>query len=58
MPLSHRMNVGDEKCPDVVQDYGDKLRSAFDKNSDIFNIDVFPVPSVVRRNGEKLSAFL
>lgn len=52
------MNVTDEKRPDVVQDSWDKLRSAFDKNSDIFNIDVFPFSRVLRINGEKLSAFL
>lgn len=50
--------MADEKCPDVVQDNWDKLRSVFDKNSDIFNIDVFPCSRVLRRNGEKLTAFL
>ncbi|KAK4824338.1 hypothetical protein QYF61_013673 [Mycteria americana] len=35
----------------VVQDNWDKLRSAFDKNSDTFNIDVFPFSRVLRRNG-------
>ncbi|XP_054675028.1 uncharacterized protein LOC129203961 isoform X2 [Grus americana] len=50
LPISHRINVVDEKCPDVVQDNWDKLRSAFDKNSDIFNIDLFPCSRVLRRN--------
>lgn len=51
------MNVADEKHPDVVQENWDKLKSAFDKNTDIFNIDVFPCSRVLR-NGEKWSAFL
>ncbi|KAM6086313.1 uncharacterized protein C6orf183 [Theristicus caerulescens] len=50
LPISHRMNVADEKRPDVVQDNWEKLRSAFGKNSDIFNIDVFPFSRVLRRN--------
>ncbi|XP_009892173.1 PREDICTED: transmembrane protein FLJ37396 [Charadrius vociferus] len=50
LPISHRINVADERCPDAVQDNWDKLRSAFDKNSDIFNIDVFPCSRVLRRN--------
>jgi len=52
------MNVADKKHPDVVQENWDKLWSAFDKNSDVFNIDVFPFSRVLRRNGEKLSSFL
>ncbi|KAM6365997.1 uncharacterized protein FN964_002404 [Alca torda] len=50
LPISHRINVADEECPDVVQDNWDKLRSPFDKNSDIFNIDVFPCSRVLRKN--------
>lgn len=45
-------NMADEKHPDVVQENRDKLRSTFDENSDIFNIDVFPCWRVLR-NGEK-----
>ncbi|XP_074751165.1 LOW QUALITY PROTEIN: uncharacterized protein LOC141954983 [Athene noctua] len=45
-----QMNVAEEKHPDVVQDNWDKLRSAFDKNSDLFNIDMFPCSRVLRRN--------
>ncbi|XP_021248547.1 putative uncharacterized protein C6orf183 homolog [Numida meleagris] len=41
LPVSHKLCVADEKCPDAIQDKWDKLRSTFDRNSDIFNIDVF-----------------
>lgn len=58
LPISHRMNVVDEKYLDVVQDNWEKIRSALDRNSDIFNTDVLPCSRVLRRNGEKLSAFL
>ncbi|PKU46039.1 hypothetical protein llap_3659 [Limosa lapponica baueri] len=56
LPISHRINVADEKSPDVVQDNWVKLRNAFDKNSDIFNIDVFPCTRVLRRNAQDHSA--
>lgn len=58
LPIPHRMNVVDEKYPDVVQDNWEKIRCALDRNSDIFNTDVLPCSRVLRRNGEKLSAFL
>ncbi|XP_048793577.1 uncharacterized protein LOC125689888 isoform X1 [Lagopus muta] len=41
LPVSHKLSVVDEKCPDVIQDKWDKLRSAFDRHSDVFNTDVF-----------------
>jgi len=44
--------VVDERCPDVIQDKWDKLRSAFDRNADVFNTDVFCC-STFLRNGEK-----
>lgn len=43
LPISHRVNVADDKYPDVVQDYCKKLRSALDRNSDIFIADVLPI---------------
>lgn len=58
MPISHRMNVADEKYPDVVQDNWEKLRSALDRNSDIFNTDVLSCSRALRRKREELSAFL
>lgn len=57
LPISHRINVADEKYPDVVQDNWEKLRSALDRNSDIFNPDVLPHSRVLRRNCEELTAF-
>lgn len=58
LPISYRMNVAYEKYPDVVQDNWEKLKSALDRNSDIFNTDLFPCSRVLRKNCEKLSAFL
>lgn len=57
LPISHRINVVDDKYPDAVQDNWGKLRSASDRNSDIFNTDVIPCSRVLRRNYE-LSTFL
>nr|XP_009675269.1 PREDICTED: putative uncharacterized protein C6orf183 [Struthio camelus australis] len=53
LPVSRRMNVAREKCPDVVQDNWDMLRSALYKNSDIFNINVSLCSRVIQKNGEK-----
>lgn len=57
LPISHRMNVVDDKYPDAVQDNWGKLRSASDRNSDIFNTDVIPCSRVLRRHYD-LSTFL
>lgn len=53
LPISHRMNVIDEKYPDVVQDDWKKLRSALYRNSDVFNTDVLPCSRILRRNCEE-----
>ncbi|XP_015714160.1 uncharacterized protein CCDC162P isoform X2 [Coturnix japonica] len=48
LPISHKLSMADEKCPDVIQDKWDKLRSAFDRNSDVFNTDVFHCSKFLR----------
>lgn len=58
LPVSRRMNVADEKYPDVVQDNWEKLRSALDRNSDIFNTGALSCSKALRRKCEELSAFL